>query len=137
MAKESGIGMTVTIDESDGNARDISSDITSAGINTSQGLQDITGLGSAAMERLGLLRDGELALTGVFDDGSNLAHEVFKDYYTPVSGTFGRTVSVAISGQTWSAEMVIENYNLSRGSDGSLTWTATLRVCNGTTPSWS
>jgi len=137
MAKESGIGMTVTIDESDGNGRDISADITSAQINTSQGLQDITGLGSAAMERLGLLRDGELQLTGVFNDASNVSHEVFKDYYTPVTGTFGRTVAVAISGQTWSAEMVIENYNLNRGADGSLVWSATLRVCNGTTPSWS
>lgn len=137
MTKESGIGMTVTIDESDGNARDISADITSVQINSTQGLQDITGLGSAAHERLGLLRDGELVLNGVFNDGSNVSHEVFKDHYTPVSGSFGRTVAVAISGQTWSAEMAIENYNLNRGPDGSLVWEATLRVCNGSTPAWS
>lgn len=129
--------MTVTIDESDGNGRDISADITSVQINTSQGIQDITGITVAAHERLGLLRDGELVLSGVFDDGSNLAHEVFKDYYTPVSGAFGRTVAIAISGQTLSMDMIIESYNLNRGADGSLTWTATLRLDSGTTPAWS
>lgn len=137
MAKESGIGMVVTIDESDGNARDISNDITNLAVNTTQGLQDITGLDKLAHERLGLLRDGELQLNGVFNDDTSKSHEVFKDYYTPVSGTFGRTVTVAISGQTWSAEMAIESYNLTRGADGSLVWSATLRVCNGTTPAWS
>jgi hypothetical protein len=137
MAKESGIGFTVTIDESDGNARDISNDVTSLQFNTSQGLQDITGLDKSAIERLGLLRDGELTLTGVFNDDSSKSHEVFKDYYTPVSGTFGRTVTLAISGQTVTMDMAIESYNLNRGSDGSLVWTATLRLDSGTTPTWN
>ncbi len=137
MAKESGIGMSVTIDESDGNARDISNDITSVQLNTSQGLQDITGLDKSAIERLGLLRDGELVLNGVFNDDSSKSHEVFKDYYTPVTGTFGRTVALAISGQTLSMDMAIESYNLNRAADGSLTWTATLRLDSGTTPTWS
>ena len=137
MAKESGIGMTVTIDESDGNARDISNDITSVQFNTSQGLQDVTGLDKSAIERLGLLRDGELVLNGVFNDDSSKSHEVFKDYYTPVSGTAGRTVALAHSGQSVSMDMAIESYNLNRASDGSLTWTATLRLDSGTTPTWS
>lgn len=137
MAKESGIGMSVTIDESDGNARDISNDITSVQFNTSQGLQDVTGLDKSAMERLGLLRDGELVLNGVFNDDSSKSHEVFKDYYTPVSGTLGRTVTLAHSSQSVAMDMVIESYNLNRASDGSLTWTATLRLDSGTTPTWS
>jgi hypothetical protein len=135
MAKESGIGFSVTLDDSSGAGQDISNDVTNLSLNTTQGMQDITGLDSTAIERLGLLRDGEVALSGVFNDAAGQSHAVLKDYYATTGGA--RTMALAVSGQTLSMEMLIENYNLTRGTDGSLTWTATARLQSGTTPTWS
>lgn len=132
MAKENGIGFSTTVDDSGGTGRDISNDVTNLTLNTSAGLQDITGLDSSGLERLTLLRDGEVQFSGVFNDAALMSHAVLKDYDTAI-----RTVALAISGQTLSMEMLFESYNLSRGADGSLTWTATARLQSGTVPTWS
>jgi hypothetical protein len=137
MAKESGIGLSITIDESDGNPRDISNDIRSATWTTPQGVADVTGLDKSAIERLGLLKDAQLELVLSFNDASNLSFEVFKDYYTPVTSSFGRSVVIAISGQTLTMEMIIESVSYARSQDGDLQITATLRLCNGTVPTWA
>ena len=50
MAKESGLGMSVIIDDSGGSARTISNDITSIDIATPREEQDITGLDKSARE---------------------------------------------------------------------------------------
>ena len=57
MAKESGLGMTVAIDDSGTTARTISNDITSIDWATPREEQDITGLDKSARERLLLLTD--------------------------------------------------------------------------------
>jgi len=135
MAKENGLGFSCIIDESDTNARTISSDITNLSISTPRAMQDITGLDKSAMERLGLLIDSQVTVNGVFNDASNMSHEVFKDCF---SSAVQRTVTLAISGQTLTAgEMLFTDYNLTRAADGSLTFSSPGLLANGTAPSWS
>lgn len=135
MAKVSGLLDAFELDDSGGSLRDISSTVDSVQVQTSQGLIDVTGLDKAAMERVIGLGDGSFQVSGPFDAASNKAHDVF----TPLSGT--RTARYTINGLTngnpqLSMEVLIENYNVSRGTDAKLSWTATLRLQSGTAPTW-
>ena len=130
MAKQSGLGDYVAVDDSGGTVRDLSTDVTSYEIANSQNLLDSTSISKSAMERIVGVGDGSITLNGVFDAASNLAHDVFK----LKTGT--RTVTVAIGNPSLSMECLVADYNLSRGDDASLTWTATLNVSNGTVPTW-
>lgn len=134
MAKESGIGMTVTIDDASGSGQALTNDITSITFATPRGNQDITGLDKAAMERLLLLADGNVSISGVFNDAANLSHAVFK---TVPTTSVSRTVVIVHSGQTLTMECIFTDYSLNRAQDGSLTWTATGSLSNGTAPTWS
>lgn len=123
------------MDDSGGTLRDISNDVTSHSITQPQNLQDVTGLDKSAMERLALLQDGAVAISGVFNPAANLSHDVFK------SKANVRTVTYRVGGNTAnnpqvSMECLIENYNLARGADGSLTWSASLQLASGTVPTW-
>ena len=131
MAKESGMGASVTIDDSGGSARNISNDITNFSINTPQGLQDITGIDKSAMERLILLSDGTIQLNLVFNDASNMGFDVFK------TRTGTRTVTTVHSGQTLAMEMLIGPLSWTVGDDKAFTISTTLSLANGTVPTWS
>lgn len=139
MAKETGIGMTVTVDAADGTGDDLSNDITSVQISTPRGMQDITGLDKSAIERILLLADGTITLNGVFNDAADKSHVALKTIPTQASTGTGstRTIVIAISGQTLTIETVGQDYSLNRAQDGSLTWTATFLQANGTAPTWS
>ena len=135
MAKETGLGFAVSVDDSGGTLRDISNDIVSFSLNTPRGVQDVTGIDKSAMERLLLLADGQISLNGVFNaDASNMSHDVFK---TVPSTSVERTVTSVHSGQTLSMECLFSDYNLTRAADGSLTWTATGQLSDGTAPTWT
>ena len=134
MAKESGVGMTVTVDDSAGAGQAITNDVTSISFSTPRGLQDITGLDKSAIERLLLLADGTVTINGVFNDAANLSHAVFK---TVPTTSVSRTVVIVHSGQTLTMECMFSDYSLNRAQDGSLTWTASGSLSNGTAPTWS
>jgi len=134
MAKESGLGMTVAIDDSGGSARTISNDITNLDFATPREEQDITGLDKSARERLLLLADFTVSVSGVFDDASNMAHDVFK---TVPSSSVARTTTLTISGQVLAGELYYTDYALSRGSDGSLTFSAPGSLAGGAVPTWA
>ncbi len=134
MSKEGGLGMSVAVDDSGGTARTISNDITNLTISTPRGVQDVTGVDKSAMERLVLLADMSVTLNGVFDDGTNLAHTVFR---TVPSTSVARTVTISHSGQTLAGELLFTDYGLTRGQDGSLTWTAPGVLADGAIPTWS
>lgn len=126
--------MTVTVDDSAGAGQAITNDITSISFATPRGMQDITGLDKSGIERLLLLADGTVSITGVFNDAANMSHAVFK---TVPTTSVSRTVVIAHSGQTLTIEMMFSDYSLNRGQDGSLTYTATGSLSNGTAPTWS
>ena len=134
MAKETGLGMTCTIDDSGGSGRAITNDVTRVDHSIPIATQDVTGLDKSAMERLLLLRDFSVTVNGVFNDASNMSHDVFK---TIASTTATRTTVLAISGQSLTNECFFTDYALSRGSDGSLTYTSTGVLSNGTVPTWA
>src|SRR3546814_3670187 len=74
------------------------------------------------MERLLLLADFSITLNGVFNPTvTTSSHAVLK---TVGSTSVARTVSITVSGQSLPNECLFTDYALTRGDDGSLTWTA-------------
>ena len=134
MAKESGLGFSVIVDDSGSSARTISNDITNLDFATPRGEQDITGLDKSARERLLLLADFSVTLNGVFNDATNMSHDVFK---TVPSSSVARTVTLAISSQTLACEAFFSDYALSRSSSGELTWSAPGALSGGAVPTWA
>jgi len=134
MAKESGLGMTVAIDDSGTTARTISNDITTIDWATPREEQDITGLDKSARERLLLLADFTVSISGVFNDASNMSHDVFK---TVSSSSVARTTTLTISGQVLAGELFYTDYALSRSSAGELTWSAPGALAGGVVPTWA
>ena len=134
MAKESGLGFSVIVDDSGSSARTISNDILNLDFATPREEQDITGLDKSARERLLLLADFSVTFNGVFNDASNLSHDVFK---TVPSSSVARTVTLAISSQTLACEAFFSDYALSRSSSGELTWSAPGALSGGAVPTWA
>ena len=111
---------------------DIKNDVTNFEFSTPRAVQESTGVDKSAMERLLLLADFSITMNGVFNDASS--HTVFKDVG---STSVTRTVSLEVSGQTLSVECLLTDYALTRGDDGSLTWSVPGVLQNGTAPTWS
>jgi hypothetical protein len=134
MAKESGLGFAISVDDSAGAVKVISNDVTNFEFATPRGVQDVTGVDKSAMERLLLLADFSITLNGVFNDAADFSHAVFK---TVPSTSVARTTSLVHSGQTLAPEVLYTDYALTRANDGSLTWSAPGVLSNGTVPTWS
>ncbi|RKN61921.1 hypothetical protein D7231_31800 [Streptomyces klenkii] len=101
---------------------------------TPRAVQDVTGLDKSAMERLLLLADFSVTFNGVFNDASNMGHDVFK---TVPSTSVARTTTLTISGQSLPNEVLYTDYPLSRGDDGSLTYAVPGVLADGTVPTWT
>ncbi len=134
MAKQTGLGMTCTVDDSAGAPKDISNDVRSVQLGTSRGVQEVTGIDKSAMERLLLLADGTVQLAGVFNAASNMSHDVFK---TVVSSDVTRTVVLDYGTPTLTMEILFSKYDVARSDSGELTWQAEGALCNGTAPLWA
>ena len=140
MPKETGLGWTtLSVDDGAGNVEALINDVTSLDLATPRGVQDVTGVDKSAMERLLLLADFSLNLNGVYnDDAANSMKGAFATAGEGVSdSSTARTVTLVISGQTLANECMANDFGLSRAADGSLTWTASLLLSNGTVPAWS
>ena len=138
MAKSSGITTTVSVDDGGAVLRDISTSVTSLTINTPRGVWDITGMDKSAVERLLLLADATVEMSGVFDPTATTgSHTVLR---TVSSTTVTRTVTMVINSTptaTLSMEMLASNYTLTRAQSGELTWSCTFQLQSGTVPTWS
>ena len=136
MAKESAIGMTLNVDDGGGSVQTITGDVTDLNINLPRAQQDVTSIDLSGVERILLLADLSLSLNGVFNPAANRAHAVFKT--VPSQGEAQlRAVSIAISSQTFTAETMPQNYDLSRAKGGEFTWAVTLVNGDGLKPAWS
>lgn len=132
MSKESGLGWTTaSIDNSAGVVKTLVNGFTSIEVATPIAVQEVTGLNSSAIERIHLLADASATFNGVFDDASDSTHDTF----TPLSNA--RTVTLTHSGNTLAMEMLLTDYPLSRGDDGSLTFAVPAVLANGTVPAWA
>ena len=135
MAKEAGTGWTtLSVDDASGSVCAIKNDITDFDFATPRAVQDVTGVDKSAMERLLLLADFSITLNGVFNDAASASHSVFK---TVPSTSVARTVSLAVSGQTLANECLFTDYQLKRGNDGALTFSAPGVLADGVVPTWS
>ncbi len=134
MAKSSGIGMTVTIDDADGTGRAITNDITNITFSTPRGVQDVTGLNSTALERLLLLIDFNCTVTAVFNPAANPS--MFGVFSTPADNDT-RAVVIVVGGKTMTAECHMTDVSWSRNADGSFTAQATFVQSSTTAPAWT
>lgn len=125
---------TLSVDSSAGAVKVIKNDITNLQFATPRGVQDVTGVDKSAMERLLLLADFSITLNGVFNDATDFSHDVFK---TVPSTSVARTTTLTVSGNTLAPEVLYTDYSLTRGQDGSLTWTAPGVLSDGTVPTWA
>lgn len=139
MAKENGLGWTtLSVDDSAGTQRDIKNDVTNLSWSTPRGVQDVTGVDKSAMERLLLLADMSLTLNGVFNDAADLSFAVFKTVpSTSVAREFTLTVSGNSLGVTGTPLLLFTDFSLTRGQDGSFTWTAPGVLASGVVPTYS
>jgi len=134
MTKSSGIPAQIEVDNSAGVAKDISNDVNNFTLKTSKGEFDMTGLDKAALERLLLLADAELSLTGMFNP--DLSHRVFRDVgvgnprETTVTYPGGCALDHIV------LNLVFSSYVVARGADGALTWTSTGKLADGTVPTF-
>jgi hypothetical protein len=132
MAKENGLGWTTfSVDNSAGVLKAIVNDITNASWQMPRAVQDVTGLDKSAIERLHLLADFSCDMEGVFNDATDFSHDVFKTLAN------ARTLTIVVSGQTLSNEVLLTDYPLTRADDGSLTWKVPAVLQSGTVPAWT
>ena len=124
------------MDDSGGVARDIRNDITNFDFSTPRGVQDVTGIDKAAIERLLLLADFSINLNGVFDPGTNLAHAVFS---TVPSTSVLRSVNITTNGKNLNqgTAVLFTDYQVTRAQSGELTWVAPCVLASGAVPTWS
>lgn len=135
MAKESGLGWTTcSLDNSAGVLKALVNDVTNIEFATPRAEQDVTGMDKSAIERLLLLADFTSTLNGVFNDAADAAHDVLK---TVSSTSVVRTLTLVVSGQTLTNEVIVTDYSLSRSESGELTWEAPCSLANGTAPTWT
>lgn len=125
---------TLSVDSSAGAVKAIKNDITNFAFATPRAVQDVTGVDKSAIERLLLLADFSIALTGVFNDATDMSHDVFK---TVPSTSVARTVTLVVSGQTLANECLFTDYSLTRAADGAFTFAAPGVLSDGTVPTWA
>lgn len=124
---------TCSVDLSDGTtATAIKNDVTNVQFSTPRAVQDVTGLDSSAMERLLLLADFSITLSGVFN--ATLSHLVFK---TVPSTSVARTTTLVVNAVTLPNEVLYTDYAITRPQDGSLTWSAPGVLAGGVVPTWA
>lgn len=131
---DSGLAVSVKIDDAAGVLRDISADVASVSFETPRSLQKVTGVGAIGVERIVLRADGRITLTGLFNDAPNMSHAVLSSVGT---ASVVRSVEIAVAGQTLSMEMCLAEYDVRRGPDGALVWTATAQLSDVNAPAWT
>jgi hypothetical protein len=123
MAKVSGIATSFSIDNAAGSPVTFSSEVGTCNVNTSRAQQDVTGLDKDGTERIELRGDVSVEFTGFWDPA--VVIPVFGDL------TGERDLVVTYPGATATAKVVISAFNVTRGQDGSLGWTASAAQSDG------
>jgi hypothetical protein len=135
VAKQTGLGWsTLTVADASGTAQDLRDDMTELSFATPRGVQDVTGIGVSAHERLLLLADCSYDLSGVFDNGATAAHEVFA---TIPSTSVNRAIANTVNGSVLNGNFLLTDYSISRSSSGELTWKVPAVLADGAVPTWS
>lgn len=138
MAKASGLGYSVTVQDATPTNRVISNDVTDFNYALPRAVQDITGVDKFAFERLLLLADYSVQFNGVFNNSANQSHDVFK---TISSTSVNRNVILALTvnavTSTLTNACLLTDYQLKRAQGGAFTWTVPGVLADGTVPTWT
>jgi hypothetical protein len=135
MAKVTGLGMTIAVDDSSGTARTISNSVTTAEWDTPREELDVTGVDKSARERLLGLADFTVTFEGTLDTTATTgAHAVF---CTVPSTDVLRLVTLTIATKVLACESKFFSYALTREDDGSATWAAEGALGDGSVPTWA
>lgn len=135
MAKTTGLAwsvMGVAPSATPTTVTDIRNDCTNLDFGTPRAVQDTTGIDKSAHERLLLLGDFTLNLSGVFNPA--VSHLVFRDV---ASTSVNRLTNITVAGASLNNNVVITDYPLTRGTDGALTWKVPMALADGAVPTWS
>jgi hypothetical protein len=137
MAKVTGLGAVLTVDNAAGVAKTISNSNTNFEFATPRGVEDTTGVDKSAMERLLLLADFSITLNGVFDTTTDMSHDVLS---SASSTSVARTTKVQPTSSSVpyiSCEVLYTDYQISRADSGALTWQSPGVLSDGTVPTWT
>lgn len=135
MAKASGLGWTtLSVDDASNSQQAIVNDFTNLQFATPRAVQDTTGIDKSAFERLLLLADFSITLTGVFNGAANASHAVFS---TISSMSVNRLITMVVNSKTLAPTCVLTDYALTRATGGALTFSVPGALANGVVPTWS
>jgi hypothetical protein len=141
MAKTTGLSWTTLgVGDSSNSVQDIRNDCTNMQFAMPRGVQDVTGIDKAAIERLLLLADFSITLNGVFNSTATTSeHAVFK---TIPSTSVLRTVNITVTGSVAAnlnqvSAILFTDYQLTRAQTGELTWSVPGVLASGNVPSWT
>lgn len=136
MAKSTGMALTtLSVGDSTNTIQDIRNDVTNFNFSTPRNTQDVTGVDKSAIERLALLADFSITLNGVFNPAANLSHVVFSGNVGLTNRTVNLTMNTKNLNQT--SAVLFTDYQITEGTDKSLTWTVPGVLSNGAVPTWS
>jgi hypothetical protein len=135
MAKTSGLGFTIALDDASGSVQNISNDTSSLKFATPRAVYDWTGVDLYAIQRGIGLADCTVDLSGIFNPAvTTTSHAVLR---TASSTSVVRTLTLTIAAAVLANEMIITDYQLSRDGDGNFTWEAPLVLASGLVPTWA
>jgi hypothetical protein len=127
--------MAIAVDDSGGTARTCSNSISTAEWDTPREEIMTTGVDSSAKERLLGLADFTVSFDGELDTTATTgAHAIFS---TVPSTSVARTVTLTIASQVLACETLFTKYSISRGDDGSATWSTEGALSSGAVPTWA
>lgn len=133
MAKSSGLGWTTcSLDDSGGTLRAIINDVTNLDFSTPRAVFDWTGIDKSAMERGSGLADFSANLNMVWNPGATTTMFAVCSVLDNA-----RTFTLVVGGKTLSNEVLLTDFQLSRGNDGDFRGTVPLVLQSGTVPTWS
>lgn len=137
MAKTSGLGGIISVQDATSVLRVITNDITNYAFTTPRATQDITGVDKSGHETLLLLADYTVTLNGVFNTAALMSHVVFA---TVPSTSVNRQVAIfPIGGGTpvMQPNCVLTDYQITRANTGELTWQVPGQLADGAVPTWA
>ena len=135
MAKLSGLGASLAVDDSGGTARTVSNDILSISVSTPRGMQDVSGMNVSAMERLLLRADGKFDYAYVFND--TVSTGSFAVFSTASSTSVTRTHTYTVQSKVLAGEYLIPDFPLALGADGALTGSISAVLNSTVVPTWA
>jgi hypothetical protein len=133
MAKETGLGWTtLSCDNAAGTPVVIKNDVTNFDFSTPYAPIVVTGVDKFAEERLAGLVDFSGTLNIIFNSAAGGGHSVFSGDLRVV-----RTLSMTVSAKSLPNEVLLTDYKLTRGTDGSFKGQVPFVLADGTVPTWA